>query len=79
MIKYQYGKDLSKKSKILKKIEEKLIKSINLKIENFIRLNEPHRLKTYSLNTFNPLTTHIYFKVSYKIMKRFLSKKFLTY
>lgn len=74
IIKYEYGKEQGKSS-IIKKEEDKLMKSINLKIENFIRINEPERIKTFSLNTFNPLTTHLYFKVSFKFMKQFLGNK----
>lgn len=74
MIRYEYGKDLGKKSKFIKKAEDKLVMSINKKIENFIKLNEPERLRNFSLNTFNPLTCHLYFKVSHKFMKSFLSK-----
>lgn len=75
MIKYEYGKDLEKKSQIILKEEDKLIKSINLKIDNFAKL----RRKNNYLNTFNPLTTHLYYKVSFKFMKQFLCKiKFLT-
>ena len=59
----------------MKKEEDKLQKSIVLKIEGFIKLHEPHRVKTFTLNTFNPLTTHLYFKVSFRFMKQFLGKK----
>ena len=58
----------------MKKEEEKLQKSINTKIEYFIKINEPHRIKTFHLNTFNPLTTHLYFKVSYRFLKQFTRK-----
>ncbi len=51
------------------------MKSINQKIENFIKVYEPDRIKTFTLNTFNPLTTHLYFKVSYNFLKQFLGKK----
>ena len=75
IIKYEYGKDVSKTTNIIKKEEDKLVKSINQKIENFIKINEPERLKTFTLNTFNPLTTHLYFKVSFRFMKQFLGRK----
>lgn len=78
MIKYEYGRDFTKKSNLIRKEEEKLAKSIFLKINNFIKINQPARAKVFSLNTFNPLTTHLYFKVSFKFMKQFLGNDFFN-
>jgi len=74
MIKYEYGKDFTKKSPLLRKEEDKLVRSIKIIIDNFIKLKQFSRNKVFTLNTFNPLTTHLYFKVSFKFMKQFLSK-----
>jgi len=74
MIKFQHGRDFTKKSFIIKKEEDKLVASIHKKIDNFIKLKQVNRYKVFSLNTFNPLTTHLYFKVSFKFMKQFLCK-----
>jgi len=79
MIKYEYGRDFTKRSPLIRKEEEKLVKSIILKIHNFIKINQPERTKVFSLNTFNPLTTHLYFKVSFKFMKQFLGNEFFFY
>lgn len=76
MIKYEYGRDFTKKSPILKKEEDKLVKSIKIKIDNFIKIKQFSRYKVFTLNTFNPLTTHLYFKVSFKFMKKFLGNSF---
>lgn len=72
MIKYEYGKDFTKKSPIMRKEEDKLVRSIRNKIDNFIKVKQLSRYKVFTLNTFNPLTTHLYFKVSFKFMKQFL-------
>lgn len=78
MIKYEYGRDFTKKSPIIKKEEDKLVASIKKKIDDFIKLKQLNRYKVFSLNTFNPLTTHLYFKVSFKFMKQFLGKSFFS-
>lgn len=78
MIKYEYGRDFTKKSSIISKEEEKLVRSIKTKIDAFVKEKQFTRYKVFSLNTFNPLTTHLYFKVSFKFMKQFLSN-FETY
>merc|ERR1712100_848468 len=73
IIKYNYGKEYSKTSKVIKKSEDTLQKSIQSKIDNFIKIHEPHRMGNYTLITHNPLTTHLYFKVSYSFLKQFIS------
>jgi len=72
MIKFEYGKDFTRKSPVIRKEEDKLVKVIKKKIDDFIKLKHPSRYKVFTLNTFNPLTTHLYFKVSFKFMKQFL-------
>ena len=78
MIKHEYGRNVEKTNKLILKEEEKLIKSIKYKIEHFIRTTQSSREKIYNnpLNTFNPLTSHLYYKNSFKYIKYFLSNEF---
>lgn len=81
LIKHEFGKDIDqKKNKLIAKEEEKLTKSIKTKIDNFIKTTKTSREKIYNnpLNTFNPLTSHLYYKNSFKYIKYFLSKKLKT-
>lgn len=75
MIKLEYGKNIDKKkNKLIIKEEDKLIKSIKAKIDSFIKTTKSTREKIYSnpLNTFNPLTSHLYYKNSFKYIKYFI-------
>lgn len=74
MIRKEYGK-LDVKIKLIKKEEERINKMIQYKINNFIRINQNSKEKMSNpLNTFNPLTSHLYFKISFIYFKTFLSK-----
>jgi hypothetical protein len=58
---------------LIKKEEDRLVKIIRSKIDKFLKVNEKDTLKN-PLNTFNPLTSHLYFKTSFVFMKSFISK-----
>jgi hypothetical protein len=70
---------LREKLLIVKKEEDHLIKLINEKIKSyFSRKIDPDGLnQDKAFGTFNPLTSHLYYKVSAQYLKMFISKLFL--
>lgn len=75
MLRKRFGK-LDTKIKLIKKEEERINKTIRTNINNFINSVEKNKDKLSNpLNTFNPLTSHLYFKMSYTYFRTFLSKK----
>lgn len=77
MIKYEFGNFIDrKKNKLVVRLEDKLIKSIKIKIDFFLRYRSNKNMKKTInvLNTFNPLTSHLYYKNSLNYIKVFLSK-----
>jgi hypothetical protein len=78
MIKYEFGNTIDRKTnKLIVRLEEKLMKSIKIKIDFFLKNNNMKGSKRTLniLNTFNPLTSHLYYKNSFSYIKCFLSKE----
>lgn len=78
MIKYEFGNCIDrKKNKLIARLEDKLNKSIKIKIDFFLKntKNKNMRRSMNILNTFNPLTSHLYYKNSFNYIKVFLSKE----
>jgi hypothetical protein len=76
MIKKEFGVQDSNNG-LIKKEEDRLIKIIKNKIDRFRKTNEKDTVKN-PLNTFNPLTSHLYFKISFVYLKTFTSRIYLT-
>ena len=73
MFKREFGK-LKRKHKVIKKEENRIEKTIQSTINQFWLEQESRGNKvTNSLNTFNPLTSHLYFKISFIFFKIFIS------
>lgn len=73
MFKREFGK-LKRKHKVIKKEENRIEKTIQSTINQFWLEQESKGNKvTNSLNTFNPLTSHLYFKISFIFFKLFIS------
>jgi hypothetical protein len=73
MLRREFGK-LKRKHRIIKKEENRIEKTIQSTINQFWMDQENKGNKvTNSLNTFNPLTSHLYFKISFIFFKIFIS------
>jgi len=73
MFKREFGK-LKRKHKVIKKEENRIEKTIQSTINQFWLEQESKGNKvTNALNTFNPLTSHLYFKISFIFFKIFIS------
>ena len=73
MIRKEFGK-LDAKIKLIKKEEDRLNKVIQFKINTFMTNRMSGKEKVNNpLNTFNPLTAHLYFKTSYVYFKTFIN------
>jgi hypothetical protein len=75
MIKKEFGVQDANNG-LIKKEEERVAKVIKGKIDKFRKANEKDTVKN-PLNTFNPLTSHLYFKISFVYLKTFISKQML--
>ena len=53
--------------------EKKVLEEINEKINSYMKRDNKEKNKKNIVITFNPLTTHIYFKMTYQYMKTFLN------
>jgi hypothetical protein len=61
----------------ISKEEDRLVKLIKFQINAHLRSIEQNKAKvTNPLNKFNPLTSHLYFKISFLYMKTFMSKNY---
>ena len=76
MIKYEFGNSIDrKKNKLVARLEDRLIRTIKIKIDFYLQHHNKKGKKTLNvLNTFNPLTSHLYYKNSFSYIKCFLSK-----
>jgi hypothetical protein len=64
---------------IIKKEEEKILKSIKNKIQSFIKENEENKETMRNpFSVFNPLTSHLYFKISFLYLKTFIGNILLN-
>ena len=73
MFKREFGK-IKKKHIIIKREEDKIEKTIQSNINQFwINQDNKGNKVTNSLNTFNPLTSHLYFKISFIFFKIFIT------
>lgn len=73
MMRKEFGK-LKRKHRVIKKEENKIEKMIQNTINQFWLDQENKGNKvSNSLNTFNPLTSHLYFKISFIFFKIFIS------
>jgi hypothetical protein len=79
VVKKEYG-DLGKsRIKLIVKEEEKVQKILEQKVRKIMQADDKTRKvvkETNVRNLYNPLKDHIYFKVSYVYLKKFLSKIF---
>jgi hypothetical protein len=71
MIKKEFGVQDTNNG-LIKKEEDRLTKIIKHKIDRFRLSNEKDTVKN-PLNTFNPLTQHLYFKTTFVYLKTFIS------
>jgi len=77
LIRHEIGRDIENRSKlmIIRKEEERLNKLIQFRIKKHIQETQMVKIKLTGnqLNKFNPLTSHLYYKISYHYMMYFLS------
>lgn len=74
LIRREIGGKVTEKISNIRKEEDRLNKLIQFQINNYLRQNEQGMTKvTNPLNKFNPLTSHLYFKISFFYLKTFIS------
>jgi len=74
MFKREYGARFAKEIPLIKKEEKKLAQMIEVKINVFYnKINNSKDKVKNNLNILNPLTSHLYFKISINYIHLFLS------
>lgn len=68
MLRRQF-KLIEKKIKYIQKEEDQVRKTIRKKITDFLKSKKSPKV-TSMLNVFNPLTAHLYYKISFKVLAR---------